>query len=398
MNSMTCPPRSACLGSFAAPLRSPTNGEPLRRYTSWTLTDGERRWPVVEGIPYLRVDRDELSQTVVRALDCGDYEDALVLLLSDRKDGSLPASTHDSLRTMVRSARTLRQGVARLRYGSLGPYLIHRVSEPSYLSGLALLGAHAPCGGTLFELGCGIGQFLRAWTQHGGLAIGGDIVFANLWLARQYVASKASLVCFDAAAPFPLVDDVATVALCQDTFHYLREKAHAVNELGRVTSGGTILVGHCHNAARPNISAGKPLSVAAYDELLPGATAYDDAALTRAALGSSPAKPAAVRELAQVPAIAIATSAALSRAAPLSLPPPGTPLHVNPLLDPVAGTPRWPSRQFVREFVEEWPYLRDLRYPGHEAVAAAAQGRLGHDSAVDALARSRVLVDIPECW
>ena len=33
-----------------------------------------------------------------------------------------------------------------------------------------------------------------------------DVVFAKLWLARRFVCPRARLVCFDAAAPWPLPD------------------------------------------------------------------------------------------------------------------------------------------------------------------------------------------------
>ena len=48
------------------------SGVPLRPDGPATLTDGERRWPVVAGIPWLRAGRDDVRERVVAALDAGD--------------------------------------------------------------------------------------------------------------------------------------------------------------------------------------------------------------------------------------------------------------------------------------------------------------------------------------
>ena len=61
-------------------------GVPLHADTRSTLHDGERRWPVVAGIPWLREGRDDVRERAVAALDAGDAEGAAVLLLADADD------------------------------------------------------------------------------------------------------------------------------------------------------------------------------------------------------------------------------------------------------------------------------------------------------------------------
>ncbi len=67
-------------------LRSPLTGEPLRADGQHSLADGARRWPVVDGIPYLRVGREDLADEALAALDAGDRDAALAVLLADQDD------------------------------------------------------------------------------------------------------------------------------------------------------------------------------------------------------------------------------------------------------------------------------------------------------------------------
>jgi hypothetical protein len=62
------------------------DGAPLRNDTALTLHDGERRWPVVDRIPWLRAGRDAVRERAVAALDAGDAETAAVVLLADADD------------------------------------------------------------------------------------------------------------------------------------------------------------------------------------------------------------------------------------------------------------------------------------------------------------------------
>jgi hypothetical protein len=70
------------------------------------------------------------------------------------------------------------------------------------------------------------------------------------------------------------------------------------------------------------------------------------------------------------------------------VPPPGTRLRRNPLYE--AGAIRWPSERYEREYGPLATYPMRTEAPA-EAVAGA-------DPLVDALARRRVLVDLPERW
>ncbi len=364
-------------GALATALRSPDTGAPLSPDTGHSLADGRGRWPVVDGIPYLRAGREALRAEALAALDAGDERGARIALLRDQDDWApTPAPAADAVASVVDAPTSLREAMRRLGFGPVADYFAHRWSDPTYLSGLALLGAHRPPGARVFELACGIGQLLRAIDRDGHGTIGADVVWAKLWLARRHVVPEAELVCFDAAAPWPVADRAADVALCHDALYFLPAKAHVVAELRRVAP--TVLVGHAHNALVDNWSAGAPLDPDGYAALLPGARCYDDAELTAALVEDRPPRAAAARALRGAPAVALAWNAP-DPAAPdpaVALPPYGTPLRRNPLLRG-DGTVAWPSPRYEAEYGPLSGYLTD---PALDDV------------------RARRLLDLPETW
>ncbi|MEU5164573.1 methyltransferase domain-containing protein [Streptomyces sp. NPDC020875] len=389
--------------SLLSGLRSPANGAPLHPAGPGLLTDGDTLWPCLDGIPYLRLGRDELRTAAVDTIRAGDPLRALALLLADRKDSSVPAADPAASRAavdaVIRGEATAAQVMTAFGYGGLGTYFLHRWCLPTYLSGQALLEAHAPRGGTLLEVGCGAGHLLRGWLARSGPAYGCDLVFSHLWLARRFTAPGARLVCFDAAGPFPFATGSADVCLAHDSFHYFPDKPHAFRELRRIARDERVLLGHIHNADAPNYAPGTPLSVEAYAALLSPTAGYDDAALTRAALDGVPAEPVPSEKLSATPALAFVHGPPAAPAEPgwLTAPRPGVPLRVNPLLGP--DGPRWPTEQFAREFAEDWPYLRRLTPPpAGTAEAVADTGWDGTDPDVERLVRRRVLLELPERW
>ena len=234
------------------------------RGSAMTVTEAEL---VVGGIP--------VHGHHPRALAASSEEEALAELLIER-DSWAPGEppTLADARAAI-AAPTLREAMEHLRYGPVADYFAYRLSDPTYLSGLALLQTWPQR--PVFELGCGIGLLLR---EAGPDATGADVVFSKLWLAQRFVVPGARLVCFDAADPFPFADDEFGAALCHDALYFLPDKAHAVDELARVAP--TVLIGHTHN--RDVDTHGDPLTPAEYAALLPGATLYDDAELTAAYL------------------------------------------------------------------------------------------------------------------
>jgi SAM-dependent methyltransferase len=335
--------------------------------------------PVVAGIPFLRRGREELAARAQERLDAGDERGALVVLLADVDDW-WPFEVPDAAACgRAVDAPTLREAMHHLGYGPVGDYFAHRWSDPTFLSGLGLLEAHARGAGSVFELGCGIGHLLRECAARGMAVAGGDVVFSKLWLCRRFVCPSARLWCFDAADPIPLADGEVDVAVCHDALHYLPDAAHAVAELRRVASRA-VLVGHAHNADVENLSPGSPRSAAGWAGLLPGATLYDDAQLGEALWRGESPRPRRAVELGGAAAVALALGRAAGDGPSFADPAPGAQLRPNPLLGP-GGTIAWPSERYAQEY---GPLSEHLCAPPDLTAAERARRRLD--------------LDLPEAW
>ena len=396
----------------AAEWLDPLSGEPLSRLSphAWSA-DGTRRWPVVDGILFLRPDRDALRLAVLADLDRGDEAGARARLLVDQDPfAPLPPPSRAeavALAADVEAGRaTLRDAMRRLGFGPVADYFAHRTCTPTHLSGLGLLALHGRPEGTVVDVACGIGHVLRDLDARRVPAIGLDLVFAKLWLARRFVAPSATLVCGDATRP-PLrrSGDAPTTVFCHDAFYFLPDKVGAA-AAWRDLAGprGRVLVGHAHNAAVDHGVAGTPLAPDGYAALFPGAAMYDDAEIGRLAVRAQPARKRTAAALAGVEAVSMAWSAAaIAPAAPywteLLDPAPGARLVLNPLLHDGDGgglRPHWPSERFAAEY-RDVPHLVDP--PVHAADAERAlAGGVDDLAARAALARRRVLLDLPERW
>ena len=374
-------------------LHSPRTGWPLLADSPHSVAADGERWPVLEGIPFLRDDRRSLADAALAALDGGDAVSALVLLLGDQDNWARTPPPDEAARhALLRDADrlTFRDAMDRLAFGPVGTYFAHRWSDPTFLSGLALAEAHWTAPGRVFELACGAGHYLREFARVAPGVCGADIVFAKLWLARRYVAPHAQLVCFDAAAPWPLAAASADMVFCHDAFYFLPDKPHVAAEMLRVAGRGRVLVGHAHNALVDNLSAGSPMPPAGYAALFGTPLLYDDRELTQALVEGRAPAPATADDVADAPAVAWATGPGEPRAVTggLAVPPPGAPLQRNPLY---AGEEiRWPSDRYERE------YGPLATYPLHAEGPVTAVA--GSDTATDALARRRVLLDLPASW
>lgn len=389
-----------------------------------------RRWPVIEGIAYVRAGREDLADAALDALDAGDRRRALALLLTDQDEWAPVAapSLEDAAEVIDRvdAGGSARAAMTALAFGPVTDYFAHRQSDATFLSGLGLLARAWPDAAAgerprVVELACGIGQLLREAVAFGAGVVGVDVVFAKLWLARRFVVPDAVLVCADVSAgALPLPAGAADLAFCHDAAYFLPDKPAAVAELRRlVDDGGAIALGHCHNALVDNLSAGRPLDPAGWAALVPGADLYDDEELAAAWLADgapTPSSPDALAGAAAVALIAAPACVAEDRtdsgflqpkrvpSAPPAIgsPVPGRPLRLNPLyappppdVDPVPLQIRWPSARYEAEYASLSDHLRHDPVPS-AALERAAAGEI--DGEVAALARRRIVVDLPERW
>ncbi len=353
------------------------------------------RWPVVDGIPFLRAGRRGLAELALGHLDAGEDEAALVALLADQDDWWRgPVAEPGALRKLVRGREglSLREAMRLLAWGPVADYFAHRWSDPTFLAGLALAEAHWNAPRSAFELACGIGHHLRELARRGVAVTGADVVFAKLWVARHWVVPEARLLCLDAAQDWPLGGRFDLVA-CHDAFYFLEPKGPILAALRGLLDAerGMLLIGHVHNRDWPNLSAGAAVSAGEMAALLPEAALYEDAELTRAlAAGRAPQR-ASVEALRGAEAFAAAEGPGLRAARAVSgllaLPPEGAALRRNPLYD-VGGRIAWPSERYGREYGALATYPPATTQPMRAVLTGATREA----------ARRRELVDLPEGW
>lgn len=355
-----------------------------------------RRWPAPDSIPFLRAGRETLAAEALARLDTGDREGALVLLLADQDDWwHGPTSDPAALRQLVRhrDRLSLRDAMGLLAWGPVADYFAHRWSDPTFLAGLALVEAHWTAPETAFELACGIGHHLRELSRRGVAVTGTDVVFGKLWVARHWVCPAARLLCLDAAQDWPPLGRFGLVA-CHDAFYFLEPKAAILARLRGLLEPqrGLLAIGHVHNRAAANLSAGAAVTAEGMAALFPDALLYDDAELTDAlAAGRAPRPAARPGVLEGAEAFAAASGPGLAPARPvaglLTLPPPGTPLRRNPLYG-ADGRIAWPSERYGREYGARATYPPGSHLPERAVLEAAT---------IEA-ARRRELLDLPERW
>ena len=110
--------------------RSPASGRPLQPDSAHSLSDGRsERWPVVDGIAYLRAGSEALAAAVLKRLDSGDRAGALVLLLAENdRWWTEPPPPPEDLRRLIegKDELSLREAMRLLGWGRVGDYFAHR--------------------------------------------------------------------------------------------------------------------------------------------------------------------------------------------------------------------------------------------------------------------------------
>jgi stage V sporulation protein SpoVS len=388
---------------FDRELRSPFSGKLLHSDSPHSFSDGERRFPVIDEIPFLRGNRDELIAEVLRNLDSGNEREALVLLLRDQDDWARtdPPAPSDLQPLFDNENITLREAMSCLKYGAVADYFAYRWSDPTFLSGLKLLETHLPAKtSNVFELACGIGHYLREFHKRNIQAIGVDVVFSKLWLARRFVAPQAKLIVCDANYDFPFGDGVFEASFCHDAFYFMPEKQHIADELKRTTRGA-ILIGHAHNANAENFSSGAAVSVTEYQSFFDKGAIYDDAELTAAFIENRQPQAQSIDELSKTEAVSLAVNTTHeTKVMNFSANKSSANLRINPVLiderGKVGTAPEYPSERYRNEYAALSGYLNLSDEEAKRLNVAPVEDLTENE--IERFSRRRILLDLPEKW
>jgi SAM-dependent methyltransferase len=361
----------------------------------------------------------------MQLLGNGDSAKAFALLtgVADQK----------ALERLAAPGLTFREGLALLGQGAESAYLLHRFSDPSYLTTAAIARAVAQAviansfvgEARILDLCGGTGHLTRVlsaaeWGSRGEYGSRGrspsrvclaDLELWKVYLAKRFIAPGCDAICCNANEPLPFKPSQFRLVVCADAFHYIWSKRQLAAELQRAcTSDGAVLLPHLHNSLEWNPSQGLPLSPEGYARLFPSADTrlfaeqqFYKAAISGSAIDLSmglagtlalPATP----DLASAAELVLVSSADASvykrhELAPLA----ARRWAMNPLYKPCGNgvwTLTFPSADYESEHGACLDYL-----PKSITLTREQQQALEHGMpapVLDELAASRVVLDLPD--
>jgi SAM-dependent methyltransferase/uncharacterized protein YbaR (Trm112 family) len=128
-------------------------------------------------------------------------------------------------------------------------YFMYRHSQPRQLAFLSLLQALPP--GMVFDIGCGLGHLSWQLSIEGRDVVGLDYNFAQVWVARWWMAERARFVCANAATTLPFASHSAAATIFVDGIHLMPQVEALLDEMRRCARNGTVFLPRFGNAAIP---------------------------------------------------------------------------------------------------------------------------------------------------
>jgi hypothetical protein len=209
--------------------------------------------------------------------------------IASRLGRRLPERAWEPARMFVRrrvleSELTFAGAARLLRNRSFGDYLVHRYAHPSFIGSIPLLlllkelPEPAPGGPPLrvldFAGGAGHSAYLISRLFPRVQVILTDRDFANLYLARRFMAPGAVCVCVDGEMPVPLGEGMLDAVFCLDSFDQIQQKMVPLASLMRAAKPGALwIMPQLRNASRFSHSMASPLEPREYRRVLGRAAA-----------------------------------------------------------------------------------------------------------------------------
>jgi SAM-dependent methyltransferase len=154
------------------------------------------------------------------------------------------------------------------------PYMRYRLSSPSMLATIPLLGLVGERQGLVLDAPCGMGHlsFLLSKFVSPARLVAMDLSPASAYSTRRFfVPDILAAIVHDMNLPLPLDVGIFGAVLCADAFHYVSDRASLAREFIRILRpDGVIVIAHAHNRLQANAYPGHALSPAEYASLFAG--------------------------------------------------------------------------------------------------------------------------------
>lgn len=377
---------------------SPKNGQKLHQVAEHLYFDGEHYWPYIDHILYAR-DKDNIRLPAVEQIKNGNTEEALRILLTDQDPfAPLPPPNATALRKLTGSKKLrLNEAMRLLNYGGVADYFAHRWTTPTFLTGLSLLQMTLKRGYPLIDVACGIGHFLRTAEANGTKAIGLDLVFSKLWIARQYMNIRGPLICTDISTLSCLSVDFSTVVYCHDAFYFFKDKESILRDMRALAQDGNVIVGHAHTDQENEYTNGFPLSYSEYDAIAHSKSRwFTDEALLEIWFSqqTNPQIRISKKQLSSAKALSWIEGTIDKNIHPLSKY--AGVLSLNPMLRTNSEQVYidWPSDSFKNEYRSDINYILD----NLNTVEPLTVPEKLSEHEQQHYFKKRILLDIPELW
>jgi uncharacterized protein YbaR (Trm112 family) len=366
-------------------------------------------FPVVAGIPVLHLQPD--VEGVRELVEAGRSDAAFQRL------AGVGAEAGAALAALQAEERaTYRDAISVLGPEFEGDYLLYRFSDPNHVIAQAVIRAVAGVvlrdGGRALDLCGGSGHLTRVLSHVSSPPpVVADRSFAQVWLARRFVAPGAEAVCCDANGPLPFARGAFSLAVCADAFQYVWTKRQAVGEMERVVDAGdrpaAVLINHTHNQLQWSPSLGMPLPPDGYRDLFErlDARLFSEIELLADVVAGGPldlSRPERAEVLEADPALTVVASRSPEVFARHRLDVVGVArgeLRINPLYavesdgNVVRLKLAFPSEFYEEEYGGCREYLPTELVLEGDDLAALKSGRV--NERIGELARRRIVLDLP---
>jgi SAM-dependent methyltransferase len=133
----------------------------------------------------------------------------------------------------------------------LAHYFLLRFGQPRHLAALALLPLLPSSDKPVLDIACGLGHFEHYLTRRRNAvdAVGTDMNFYQLWIARHWIAPSAHFVCSNAEDGLPFVNEAFSATVCSDAYHYISNRRALQREIGRCAMDMPVLLTRVGNAS-----------------------------------------------------------------------------------------------------------------------------------------------------